>query len=134
MTVFDFFRLRNYAIAGQDIEQSIRYEMTGEVCKADNIPFTVSGDCLGYQVKSARATICKGTDIAEHLKHDAATAYIYGTLEGKGYIMSRSEYLEFTTTFATVTRDSQKNGGAVKTRLKSESKALLRWLEERAEG
>lgn len=134
MKTIDFCRLGNYAIAGQDIEQSIRYQMTGEICKADNIPFTVSGDCLGYQIKSARATICKGTDIAEHLKHDAAAAYIYGTLAGKGYIMSRTEYLEFATTFATVTRDSQKNGGAIKTRLKSESRALLKWLEERVEG
>ena len=134
MRTIDFCRLGNYAIAGQDIEQSIRYQMTGKICKADNIPFTVSGDCLGYQIKSARATICKGTDIAEHLRHDAAAAYIYGTLAGKGYIMSRTEYLEFATTFATVTRDSQKNGGAIKTRLKSESRALLRWLEERVEG
>ena len=134
MKTIDFCRLGNYAIAGQDIEQSIRYKMTGKICKADNVPFTVSGDCLGYQIKSARATICKGTDIAEHIEQDAATAYIYGTLEGKGYIMSRSEYLEFTTTFATITRDSQKNGGAVKTRFKSESKALLRWLEMRVEG
>ena len=123
--------LRN---SGQRAEQNIRFTLTGKMVKPDNIPATAAGDCLGYQIKSARATICKGTDIAEHLKHDAAAAYIYGTLAGTGYIMSRSEYLEFATAFATITRDSEKNGGAIKMRFKSESKALLRWLEERAGG
>lgn len=134
MEAFAIFQKSTLKNSGQRVEQDIRFTLTGEMVKPDNIPATVAGDCLGYQIKSARATICKGTDIAEHLKQDAATAYIYGTLEGKGYIMSRTEYFEFATTFATVTRDSEKNGGAVKTRLKSESRALLRWLEERAEG
>jgi hypothetical protein len=46
--------------------------------------------------------------------------------------MSKAEYLEFATKFATLTRESMKNGGATKMRFKSESKAMLEWLRARA--
>jgi hypothetical protein len=61
-----------------------------------------------------------------------ATEYIYGTNEGVAYVMSRTEYIEFVEVFGTVTRESTRNGGAEKIRLKSESVALLAYLEERA--
>jgi hypothetical protein len=132
MTTFTFNRLGNYRNNGQDIEQSIRFELTGDLCKADNLAHHLGGDCLNFQIKSARATVCKGTDLKAYLDMDAATAYIYGTLEGKGYIMSREEYEAFCGEFATITTDSRKNGGELKMRLKHESKALLEWLEVRA--
>ena len=132
MTTFTFNRLGNYRNNGQDIEQSIRFELTGEICKADNLAHHLGGDCLNFQIKSARATVCKGTDLKAYLDMDAATAYIYGTLDGKGYVMSREEYELFCGEFATVTADSRKNGGELKLRLKHESKALLEWLEARA--
>ena len=46
--------------------------------------------------------------------------------------MSRQEYIDFVKAFGIVTRESEKNGGAEKTRLKHESKEMLEWLEERA--
>lgn len=123
---------RTYRNNGQHLEQVVRFNLTGEISKADNRKATESGDCLGYQIKSARATICRGTDIKAHLNSDAATAYIYVTAELVGYTMSKAEYLEFTTEFATLTRESKANGGAEKMRLKSESKAMLEWLKTRA--
>lgn len=119
---------RTYRNNGQHLEQVVRFNLTGEISKADNRKATECGDCLDYQIKSARATICKGTDIKAHLDSDAATAYIYVTAELVGYTMSKAEYLEFTTEFATLTRESKANGGAEKMRLKSESKAMLEWL------
>ena len=133
MTKFYFDYLHNYANHGQDAEQSIRKVLTGEVAKADNLPHDQGADCMGYQIKSARATVCKGTDIVAYLATDCATEYIYGTNDGIAYIMNRTEYIEFVEIFGTVTRESTRNGGAEKIRLKSESVALLTYLKERAE-
>lgn len=132
MKKFFFEYLNNYANHGQNAEQSIRKALTGEITKADNLAHDKSADCLGYQIKSARATVCKGTDIRAYLATDCATEYIYGTNDGTAYIMSRTEYIEFVEVFGTVTRESSRNGGAEKIRLKSESVALLNYLEMRA--
>lgn len=131
MKSFAFERVHYYTNNGQDIEQSIRYALTGRIEKADNIPFTLATDCLQYQIKSARATVCKGTDIKAHIKQDKATAYIYGSNDNIAYVMSPAEYIEFVERFGTVTRESSKNGGAVKTRLKSEGREMKAWLAGR---
>jgi hypothetical protein len=46
--------------------------------------------------------------------------------------MNKVEYLEFCEMFTTLTRESQKNGGGEKMRLKSESKAMIEWLKAKA--
>jgi hypothetical protein len=132
MKKFFFEYLNNYANHGQNAEQSIRHKLTGEIAKADNVAHDKGTDCLTYQIKSARATVCKGTDIKAYLATDCATEYIYGTNDGVAYVMSRTEYIEFVEVFGTVTRESSRNGGAEKIRLKSESVALLAYLAERA--
>ena len=124
--------VRQYANNGQHAEQWVRYTLTGETVKADNLPHDRGGDCLGYQIKSARATVCKGTDLLAYLATDGATAYIYATADGIAYIMTKTEYIAFVERFGTVTRESSRNGGAEKIRLKSESTALLAYLAERA--
>ena len=123
--------VREYANNGQHMEQWTRYTLTGERTKADNLAHDKGADCMGYQIKSARATVCKGTDIRAYLATDKATAYIYATADGIAYVMSRTEYIAFVEVFGTVTRESSRNGGAVKIRLKSESTALLAYLRER---
>lgn len=121
---------RQYKNNGQHAEQVVRYTLTGEIRKADNVPFTVSGDVGDLQVKSARATVCKGTDINEHLKADKATSYGYVTADfGRMFVMSRSEYKAFVEQFGTVTTESHKNGGAKKIRLGHETIGLIDWLE-----
>ena len=123
---------RVYKNNGQHAEQVFRYTMNGCICKADNTPATMSGDCEDIQIKSARATICKGKDIASHLATDKAERYAYITADFKtAYIMSKIEYLTFATVFATLTKESPKNGGAEKLRFKSESRAMLEWLQAR---
>lgn len=124
--------VRQYTNNGQHAEQWVRYTLSGEYHKADNLPHDRGADHEGYQIKSARATVCKGTDIRAYLATDLATAYIYATASGIAYVMTRTEYIAFVETFATVTRESSSNGGAVKLRLKSESTALLAYLAERA--
>jgi hypothetical protein len=120
---------REYANNGQYKEQVCRYALSGEIIKADN---KKGCDYADIQIKSARATICKGTDIKSHIENDVANRYIYVTNELIGYEMNKAEYLEFCEKFATVTRESSKNGGAIKTRLKSEGKEMLEWLKAKA--
>ena len=119
---------RMYANNGQHLEQLYRFNKSGKICKADNLKGADYGD---IQIKSARATICKGTDLKSHIDNDVAKRYVYITKSLVAYEMNKSEYLEFTTKFATITRESQKNGGHEKMRLKSESKEMLEWLGQR---
>jgi hypothetical protein len=123
--------LGNYANHGQDAEQSFRFAVTGQLEKADNLHHSLGGDCLDMQIKSARATVCKGLDLKAYLDLDGAKRFVYVTNDGTAYIMSRTEYELFCTEFATPTTESVKNGGQPKLRLKSESKALLEWLASR---
>jgi hypothetical protein len=129
--VADF--VREYANNGQHMEQWTRYTLTGQRLKADNLAYDKGTDCLTYQIKSARATVCKGTDLKAYLATDKATAYIYATADGVAYVMTKTEYIAFVEVFGTITRESSRNGGAEKIRLKSESTALLTYLQERAQ-
>lgn len=120
---------RMYANNGQHLEQIYRFNKCGKICKADNLK---GADYEDIQIKSARATICKGTDIKSHIENDVAKRYVYITKSLVAYEMDKTEYFEFCEKFATLTRESAKNGGAEKMRLKSESKEMLEWLGAKA--
>ena len=120
---------RMYANNGQHLEQIYRFNKSGKICKADN---NKGCDYEDIQIKSARATICKGTDLKSHIENDVAKRYVYITKSLIAYEMNKAEYLEFCKMFTTLTRESQKNGGGEKMRLKSESKAMLEWLKAKA--
>jgi hypothetical protein len=124
--------IRTYKNNGQHAEQMFRLTLTGEYVKADNKPFTMGGDCGIYQVKSARATICKGTDLDSHIAQDGAEMYAYVTADfSTAYIMNPAEYKDFVKGFGTVTKDSAKNGGAEKLRLGHETRAMRDYLAAR---
>lgn len=130
MTKFNFHYLNNYKNHGQNAEQSIRFTLTGELAKADNLPHDKGTDCLNFQIKSERATICKGLDLDKYLEADAAHAYIYADKNGTAWVMNKEEYRAFCKTFGTVTKESQSNGGGEKIRLKIESSKMMKWLQE----
>ena len=73
MTTFKFNYLNNYTNHGQNAEQSIRFALTGTIERADNLAHNLGTDCLTYQIKSARASVCKGTNIEEYLADDKAS-------------------------------------------------------------
>lgn len=124
---------RFYKNNGQHAEMIFKYAMTGKIAKADNTPYTVSGDYGDIQIKSARATICKGTDIDKYLQADTAKRYAYVMNDfSVAYIMNKVEYKQFVSEFGTVTRESSKNGGAEKIRLKQENQKMVEWLAGRA--
>ena len=120
---------RQYKNNGQEAERIFRYTMTGEIAKADNLTHNLGTDCLHYQVKSARATVCRGRDLATYLAEDKATEFAYVLADfSKAVIMSREEYTEFVSLFGTVTRESAKNGGYEKIRLGHETEKMREWL------
>ena len=119
---------RTYKNNGQHSEQWFRYTLTGKIEKADNLAHDKGTDIGHYSVKSARATVCSGTDITAYLATDKATEFVYVTMDGIAYIMDKTEYIAFVNTFGTITKESAKNGGHEKIRLCHESKKLLEWL------
>ena len=120
---------RAYANNGQEAERIFRYTLTGRIEKADNVPHDKGADCLQYQVKSARATVCRGRDILAYLATDCATEYVYVTADlATAYIMSKTEYVAFVNEFGTLTRESTKNGGHEKIRLGHETDRMREWL------
>lgn len=132
MTTFRFNYLNNSKNHGINAEQSIIYALTGELkTKHDNMRYDNGTDCLNYQIKSARATVCKGNDITTHVNAERASEFIYGTNDGTAYVMNANEYIAFVEMFGTLTRESGKNGGAEKIRLKHETKAMTEWLAAR---
>ena len=124
---------REYANNGQHAEQVFRYALTGARKSADNTPASVAPDVLDFQIKSARATVCKGLDLDEYLARDTATRYAYVTADFlTAYVMDKREWREFCQTFGTITRESDKNGGALKIRLRYETPIMREWLDKRA--
>lgn len=119
---------RTYKNNGQHLEQVFRFNLTGNIEKADNIPHDKGTDFLHYSIKSARATVCKGTDLVAYLDTDKATEFVYITKDLVAYIMSKTEYIDFVNEFGTVTTESEKNGGKEKIRLGHETARMLEWL------
>ena len=119
---------RTYTNNGQHLEQVFRYNLTGKIEKADNLAHDKGCDLLHYSIKSARATVCKGTDLTVYLATDCATEFVYITKTLTAYIMNRTEYTAFVETFGTVTCESAKNGGQPKIRLGHETAKMLEWL------
>ena len=132
---------RRYANNGQEAERVVSLNLLGVDRKADNKPFWAGGDVGVLQVKTAKASVCKGLDIQAHIKQDKAEyyAYVLGDLSAM-YVMRPDTWVLFVERFAYVTRDSVgrrgerggSNGGGAKLKLKCESKALLAWLEANA--
>ena len=118
-----------YRNRGQRAECMVRYMLTGAIGRADNAPSWESGDVLNVQVKSFRASICHGTDLAAHIAQDAAEIYCYVTTDYKCYFMDPETWLSFATEHSTETRESKKNGGGSKLRLNYESKQFRADLE-----
>lgn len=115
---------------GQACEQDLRYALTNRMERPDNREG--EADVLDIQIKSARATLCKGTDLEGYVYNNKANRFAYVTAERMVYIMNKDEFYLFAREFATVTTDSVANGGNKKMRLRYETPTLLAWLENHA--
>ena len=123
---------RMYKNNGQHKEQIFRYTLTKQIYKADN---REGADLWDIQVKSSKASVCKGTDYATYIQKDVANkyAYVIDTCD-IAYIMNKQEYTEFVKMFSYVTVDSNKNNSNAKIKLREESKIMRKWLADKVEG
>lgn len=129
---------RRYPNNGQEAERVTSLNLLGLDRKADNRPFWAGADVGVLQVKTAKATICKGVDIRAHVREDVAEYYCYVLKDLSAcYIMHPITWIRFVERFAYKTRDSVgkrgerggSNGGHEKLKLYDETKAMRQWLE-----
>lgn len=117
---------------GNHAEQAFEFAVTGKISPANNRPHTAGGDVLQYQVKSPKASVCRGTNLDAYLDEDGAQEYAFVNKDVTiAYIMDRAEWTAFVKTFGYKTRESTKNGGGEKIRLLDESKRMVQYLQER---
>ena len=122
--------------AGQQAQADLR-RMFGQDPKADNLragaDITISG--RGFQVKSARATVCHGHAVeAIATEYAEADGFLFIDLTTYiGYVMTHAEFIEFAREFAEPTRESGgKNGRGAKMRLNRKFSAQTAYLQARA--
>ena len=120
--------------AGANIQADIRAEY-GENPKADNkrggADIVISGKA--YQIKSNRATLCRGLNI-DNIRAEYATAdgFIFADIETRAlYFMNTNEFIKFARIFAEASKESTKNGGAEKLRLNRNFKGQRAYLDAR---
>lgn len=107
--------------------------------KADNKSFDKDSDIssLRISVKSARFSLASklygetlAEMVADYFNRTHSTSWAYVATDGNIYIMNKAEFAEFLALFTTLQRASSKNGGGMVVRMRSESKAVLKWLAE----
>lgn len=114
--------------SGQHAERVFYYHVHGiDGYSLDNVSHTVRGDVLNMQVKTARATVCRGTDFNAYIAMEAAEQFVYVTKDCKyAVIMSRAEWVEFVGVFGYKDVASDKVTPII--RLKHESGHMLGYL------
>lgn len=131
---------RTYSNGGQHAEQLFAYNVTGEIRKHDKVPYYMDSDVpeTHTSVKSEKFTLAGGNlmeaqtfegQIAEYMARTASTNVAYVTKSEIAYIMDMTEFNIFLHMFTKLEAESAKNGGKMKIRARSESKAMLRWFE-----
>ena len=132
---------RNYKSNGQHKEQALAYVLTGEIRKADKIPFYMGSDIPEYEmsVKSSKfslmngnACICQDFNgiVEEFFSRAKSTKFAYVTNDMVAYVMDIEQFRQFVYLFCGLERESQKNGGRYKVKMRAESKKTIAWLVE----
>lgn len=131
---------RTYSNNGQHAQQVLDFNLTGQLRKHDHVKWNEGSDIPErlMSVKSSKATLMSGSQcestlyteiIEEYFLKVASVQFAYVTADFQtAYIMNAVEFREFVTQFTYLTRESSKNGGAVKIRFRQESSKMLYWL------
>lgn len=114
--------------------------------KHDKTPYHKGSDVeladgRNISVKSAGFTLmhgnlCKGCNTFEgiwrrYYRNTHSNVWIYVTKDWTAYIMDKKEFSKFIHLFCSINHESSKNGGHIKIKHRSESKAVLQWFEEK---
>lgn len=132
-------QISQYRNNGQKVQQNLDFQLTGQLRKADKVPFDKGSDIPEYRlsVKSYHFTLAsdlKG-ETYEEMKADFfarchSTHFAYVTRSQLVYIMNAEQFAEFLDLFHELDRTSAPNGCKVVIRGKREPKAMLQWLDE----
>lgn len=130
---------RTYKNNGLHCEQMLAYTLTNEMRRHDICPFDKGSDIPEYHmsVKSSGATLASGhlmkattymEQIDEYFERTASTSFAYVAKNNVAYVMDAEEFKAFLLAFSIFTRDSAKNGGQYKVRLRSESAKMMAYF------
>ena len=132
---------RTYANNGQHAEQVARYTLTGQICKADNLPHNCGGDIGNLQVKSSKASLMSGNYCTKDTKDGIIEEFFERTASelfawviddfSLAYVMNKNEFKEFCREFSGMSRESSKNGGKAKVQFYKENERTRMWLASR---
>ena len=112
----------------------------------DSTDYRTSSDiCVGGRHISVKASaftlmsgnMCEGEDTFEgiwsvYARNTHSNEWAYVTEDYRVYEMNMAEFEKFVRTFGHTERESEKNGGQMKIRLRKESKKMLGWLANMA--
>lgn len=120
-------------------ENLFRFTMTGSFnARHDNGSFDKGSDVLDYSVKASAFTLMSGSTciaqdfdgiVSEFFSRTASTLFAYVSNDLVAYIMNPAEFKEFIYNFCRLEKESSKNGGRMKVRMKKESRFTIEWLE-----
>ena len=124
--------------AGQHRQQVADFNLTGQLRRADKIPFNVGSDIpeLNISVKSARFTLmsgrlCKAQDfdgiVVQYFAEVHSTEWVYVTEDLMGYFMSADEFRSLLYQFCHLERES--DSPAYKIRMGRETDEVIKWLQ-----
>ena len=141
MTINVNVNFRNYKSNGQHKEQALAYVLTGEIRKADKVPFYMGSDIPEYEmsVKSSKFSLMNGNAciyqdfdgiVEEFFSRVKSRQFAYVTNDMVAYVMNIEQFRQFVYMFCGLERESQKNGGRYKVKMRAESKKTIAWLEK----
>lgn len=123
----------SYKNKGQAKQQAVIFHFTGKLEKADNRKHQTETDFFNLEIKSEKASLGIEKTIDEYIGKCKAEFFLYVCNDCKTtFLMTRKEFKSFFRQFGTKDRDSKKNGGKEKLRLKKESKKMRAWLKDHA--
>lgn len=132
---------RNYKTFGQHAEQLLTYALTGEIRKADKVRFDMGSDIPEFHmsVKSSKFSLMAGSACEsqtfegiceEFFAKVVSRQFAYITQDMVVYIMNIEQFRQFVYMFCGLERESQKNGGRYKVKMRAESRKTIAWLEK----
>lgn len=134
---------RQYNNFGLHAEQTLAYTLTGEIrshgklsyMDGSDIPeFHMSVKSSGFSLMSGN--LCQNQDfdgiVEEFFSNTASSSFAYVTQSMECFVMNAEEFRCFVCQFCGLSKESKKNGGRCKVRMKSETKAVLEWLSTNA--
>lgn len=130
---------RTYSNFGSHAEQALAFTLTGEMRTHDKVPYHKGSDIPEYHMSVKTqgftlmsANLCESEDfeeiISQYMANVASTCVAYVAQNMVAYVMNMVEFNEFLHLFCTTDRESSKNGGGIKVKMRKESKKVMDWL------